>query len=191
MLIDRYEQDQLLFNANLKGNTTQAGIEAYRGDLVLEEGEIADAMGRRKPPHSVVKQVALLASTGKLTFVSGFLEKIEGLPLFADKYAKDMAADATVALFVENIAKPMLVEYQGIAYTLLPMLEGENTVWNELMEMLGLEKGDFKGQSAEDKVITMYESFKKDYTSKAPKLSIDEAIAQAVEVKKEARVGPV
>lgn len=191
MLIDRYEQDQLLFNANLKGNTTQAGTEAYRGDLVLEEGEIADAMGRRKPPHSVVKQVALLASADKLTFVSGFLEKIEGLSLFADKYGKDMAAGATIVLFVENIAKPMQVEYQGFTYNLIPMLEGENTVWNELMEMLGLEKGDFKGQSAEDKVITLYEEFKKGFKSSAPQLSYADAVAQAIEVKKEARVGPV
>ncbi|WP_054774324.1 hypothetical protein [Methylogaea oryzae] len=50
MLLNRYEHDQLLFNANLKGATTQAGLEAYRGDLVLEEGEIADALGRRKRP---------------------------------------------------------------------------------------------------------------------------------------------
>lgn len=191
MLLTRYEQEQLLFNANLKGNTSQADTEAYRGDLVLEEGEIADIQGRRKPPHSVVKQVALLATAGKLTFVSGFMEKIESLPLFADKYGKDLAEGAPIVLFVENIAAPLHVTYHGANYALIPMLEGENTVWNELLEMLGLEKGDFKGQSAEDKVLTVYEAVKSDFKTGSPAMDFATASAHAVTVKKEARVGAV
>lgn len=191
MLLTRYEQDQLLFNANLKGKTSQADGEAYRGDLVLEEGEIADAQGRRKPPHSVVKQAVLLAAAGKLVFVSGFMEKIGSLPLFVDKYGKDFADGMPAILFVENIAKPMQVDYRGVGYALIPLLEGENTVWNELLDLLALEKGDFKGQSAEDKVITVCDAVKKDFKPNYPKPSYEEALTQAVAVKKEARVGAV
>ncbi|WP_054774325.1 hypothetical protein [Methylogaea oryzae] len=134
--------------------------------------------------------MALLATADKLTFVSGFMEKIESLPLFADKYGKDIAADAPAVLFVENIAKPMRVEYQGVEYTMIPLLEGENTVWNELLELLGLEKGDFKGQSAEDKVITVCDAVKKDLKA-YPAFDYAAAVSQAVAVKKEARVGAV
>lgn len=43
MLFDRYEQQGLLFNMNFKEASTTAGKAAYRGELVLVEGEIGDA----------------------------------------------------------------------------------------------------------------------------------------------------
>ena len=70
---------------------------------------------------------------------------------------------------------------------LRPMIEGDGTVWNDLNETLGLEKTDFKGQSAADKVITVYESVKGDYTPKYPEVSWEEALGQVIEVKKELR----
>ena len=42
MLLDRYEQDQLLFNMNFKSPTSSAGV-AYRGELVIVPGDVADA----------------------------------------------------------------------------------------------------------------------------------------------------
>ena len=44
MLFDRYEQSQLLFNMNFKEAVGDKA--AYRGELVLIEGEVADAQGR-------------------------------------------------------------------------------------------------------------------------------------------------
>jgi hypothetical protein len=49
MLLDTFETQGLLFNSNFK-DAAGAGLQAYRGDLVLIEGEVADTMGRRKPP---------------------------------------------------------------------------------------------------------------------------------------------
>lgn len=190
MLLTRYEEQQRLTNTNLKGKTTRADCYAYRGDLVLEEGEVADAQGRRKPPISVFKQAALLATSEKLVFIAGFLDKIEYLPLFVEKYGADFADDVRCVLFVENIADPIQVEYQGVCYAMIPLIEGTGMVWNELADLLGLEKSDFKGQSAEDKLITVYESFVKDFTPKFPKLGYEDAVGKTILVKKEDR-GPV
>ena len=187
MLLNRYDENALLTNANIKEKTTLPNIDAYRGDLVLEEGEIADALGRRKPPLSVIKQTAILAGEDKIIFISGFLEKLEYLTLFYKKYADDVTEGLSAVFYVENISKPMQVKYHNIHHVLLPMVEGEGTVWNELNEELALQKTDFKGQSAADKVVTVYESVKSDYHPKYPEFSFEDALAQVVEVKKELR----
>lgn len=191
MLLSRYEQDQRLFNANLKGRTSRADTEAYRGDLVVEEGDIADAQGRRKPPRSVVKQAVLLTTADRVAFVAGFLEKLEFLPVFADRYGGDFSADTLAVWFVENIDQPMGVACGGIVHSVIPLLEGENTVWNELLERLGLEKGDFKGQSGEDKVVTVFDAARKEFPFASAALDCEAALARTVAVKKEARVGAV
>lgn len=187
MLLNRYDERALLTNINIREATTIPSLDAYRGDLVLEEGEVADAMGRRKPPLSVIKQAALLAGEDKITFISGFLEKLEYLPLFYEKYADDLAADLSVVFYVENIPKPIQVEYRGVRHVLMPMIEGEGTVWNELNEELALQKSDFKGQSAADKVVTVGNTVKGDYHPKYPEVSWEEALSAVVAVKKELR----
>ena len=45
MSLDRYEP--LFFNANFKEAASDASLVAYRGELILQEGEVADANGRR------------------------------------------------------------------------------------------------------------------------------------------------
>lgn len=187
MLLSRYEENQLLTNVNVKEGTTTPGLDAFRGDLVLVEGEVADALGRRKPPVTVMKQVAMLTTADKITFISGFLEKLEQLPLFYEKYALEVAEDLAAVFYVENIPKPVQVKYHGVHHYLMPMVEGEGTVWNDLNEALGLEKSDFKGQSAGDKVITVCQAVKTDYKPKYPEVSWEEAQGLVIEVKKELR----
>ena len=45
MLFDAYEQKGLLFNMNFK--EANGHYAAYRGDLVLELGEVGDALGHQ------------------------------------------------------------------------------------------------------------------------------------------------
>lgn len=187
MLLNQLEESQLLTNINVKESTTTPKLDGYRGDLVLVEGEIADALGRRMPPLLVTKQVAMLTTEDKIIFISGFLEKLDQLPLFYEKYSAEIAGDLVSVFYVENIPKPVQVKYNGIHNYLMPMIEGDGTVWNELNETLGLEKTDFKGQSAADKVITVYTAVKTDYKPRYPEVSWEEALSQVIEVKKELR----
>ena len=57
------------------------------------------------------------------------------------------------------------------------------------MDDLRLDKDDFKGQSAEDKVITMFDAIK-GFKPRYEQVTLDDAAKLTVAVKKEAR-GPV
>lgn len=186
MLFDSYEQQGLFFNMNFKDKTS-SGPQAYRGDLVLTEGEVADASGRRKPPTATVRQSVLLGSEDKLLLAAGFLDEVAKLGLFAERYGKDFAADIKLLFFVANIAKPLQVELAGANASLVPLEDG--MVWNELLEVVHLDKDDLKGQSAADKVVTVLGAFK-DYKPKGDAVTLDEALTRTVAVKLGGR-GPV
>jgi hypothetical protein len=146
-LLKTYEQQALLCNISISAPTTKPGLDAFRGDLVLEEGDIADASGRRMPPRSVVKQAILLIDHDKISFLAGTLIDLALLPLFAERYRKDVAGAIRVVFYVENLGQALITECDGITYILIPHTDG-GAVWNTLMEDLRLDKDDFKGQSA-------------------------------------------
>lgn len=187
MLLDIYESRALLTNQSVKGATTQNGLFAFRGDLVIEEGDIADAQGRRNPPKSVIKQVVILATDSKIIGIAGEIIDLAHLEFFATKYAPDLQTDLPVLLYVANLGKPVNVEWGGVHYILMPHDDG--AVWNTLMDDLRLDKDDFKGQTPEDKVITMFDAIKQ-FKPKYESVSYDDAFKLTIEVKKEAR-GPV
>lgn len=180
MLIDTYEAQSLLFNINFK-ETASNGMQAYRGDLVLIEGEVADAQGRRKPPIATMVGAGLLAEGDKLKLLSGSLDEIAHLPVLAEKYAESMTAATVAIVYVVNIAKPMQVEIAGTRYALLPLDDG--MAWNQLVDELKLEKSDFKGKSSGDKVVTVYEAAL-DYTPKYETVTLDVALSRATDAKR-------
>jgi hypothetical protein len=56
--------------------------------------------------------------------------------------------------------------------------------------LLYIEKADLKGQSAEDKVVTVFVAAK-GFVSKIPTVAFDDDLNHTIVVKKEAAVGPV
>lgn len=155
MLLDRYEH--LFFNANFK-EAADGALAAYRGELIVTEGEIADEQGRRKPPVEVMKQAIVLADGDKLKFISGSLDEFSYFHGFMDKFGADITADTLVILFVVNINNPFIADINGAKAVFIPLVQG--MTWNELGDLAALEKGDFKGQGAAEKVVTMYNALK-------------------------------
>lgn len=172
MIFDAFETDGLLLNTNFKESAGKPGYSAYRGDLVLVEGEIADAAGRRKPPVSAMRQVVALANGEKLTLLIGSLDELAELPALLEKYAAHITPETRLMLFVINAAKSFQTCIAGIPVEVVSLPEG--AVWTELCDTLGLEKGDFKGQSSGEKVMTIYSALL-DHRSKAPELAWEEA----------------
>ena len=64
----------------------------------------------------------------------------------------------------------------------IPMVQG--VVWNELCDIVALEKGDFKGLSAADKVLRLFKALK-DNKFKYPELAIGEALGKTNANKRE------
>lgn len=188
MLLKTYEEKCLLCNLSVNGATTQADTYAYRGDLVLAEGEIADDAGRRLPPTAVVKQATVLVKGDKISMISGIIVELAQVPLFVERYRQDLAADLKVLFYVQDLTKSLITELDGITIILLPHLDG-GAAWQTLMDDLRMDKDDFKGQTAEDKVITMAEGLA-DYKPKLDTLSFEQCLTFVSKIQREHR-GPV
>jgi hypothetical protein len=191
MLLEKFDSQTLLWITTLVGKTSTAGVSAFRGDLVLIEGALREGSNNirdRKTPELVINQAAVLADSDKILFVNGLLFKLEHLPIFIEKYKDTLTPETLALLYVENISSPMQIILEGITFNLVPHKEG--MIWNETLELLYIEKADLKGQSGEDKVVTVYEAAKS-YKSKVEPISLETALTQTIAVKKDASVGPI
>ncbi len=189
MLLEHYNIQGLLSITSVLGPTSEKEFYAFRGDLVLKEGELRDGNERdRKPPEFVIHQAILLANAEKLLFASGLFYQLDKIEMFVDKYKDALTSETLLLFYVENITDDMVVAYQGLTLQLLPYKDG--MIWNDLLEELYLEKADLKGQSAEDKVVTVYEAAKR-FESKATALSFSDALEKTVVVEKDLASGPV
>ncbi|MBR9885049.1 MAG: hypothetical protein GYB21_15965 [Oceanospirillales bacterium] len=186
MLLNTYDDQALLFNTNFTEKTSSGGV-AYRGELVVQEGEIADAQGRRKPPVSLLLGAVLLEENEQITLMVGLLNELATLEPLLEKYGKDLADNLCAMIFVRNIDTPLILDALGKRFFLIPLDEG--IPWNTAIDELALEKSDFKGQSAGDKLVTLYNEMK-GYKAKGDQVSLEEALERTVEVKLTAR-GPV
>lgn len=189
MLLENLDKEGLTFITNVLGATSESGIWAYRGDLVLIQGSFREGSTTdRKPPELLLHQTAILADSDKFIFLNGMFSELQHLAVFLEKYKQFLTPDTLTLLYVENIETTMQIELEGVTFRLLPYKEG--MVWNETMETLYIEKADLKGQSAEDKVVTVYEAAKS-YKAKGEMLSFEEALGKTIVVKKAAAVGPI
>ena len=184
MLLSDYAQANLLCNISFNSKTSRPGEFAYRGDMVLEEGEIADDQGRRLPPVTVIRQAIVLANESKITLFVGGVADIALLTLAMERYAKDFDSGIQPIFFVENIGKPIKTKLQQFDAVLLPI--SDTAVWSEVIEELHLEKDDFKGQSAEDKLITLNGAIL-DYHPKYESVDFATALTRTVQVKHQGR----
>jgi len=182
MLFDSYDENTLLLNSNFKSKADADNTYAYRGELVLIEGEVGDAMGRKKPPVSVMRNAVLLSVDDKLALIAGCLDELDQLSQLVEKYKDDFAADMKAMMFVVNITKPMQVVLEGVTFVLIPLTEG--IAWNELLDELYIIKSDLKGQSAAQKVVTAYSEFGS-YKGKGEVVTLDEAAAFTADIKRE------
>ena len=187
MLLDQFEKQGLFFYSNFKETTSTGGMMAYRGGLVLVEGEVIDTQGRRGKPPIMLDGAVILAAADKIKLLAGTIDELDHLQIMLDKYAGYFTRDTRVVLYVVNIGEPIQVEVAGVNIILIPMVDG--LVWNELVDELRLQKGDFKGQSSADKLVTVLDAFTS-YRPKYEKLSLEEAHGRTIVAQRVDR-GPV
>ena len=125
MLMTRYEP--LIFNANFTETSSDGKYVAYRGELTICEGEVADAQGRRMAPKGVLKQSVSLASGDKLVFVGGFTDKLELLEPFVAKYGPDFTPATSQAQAEARQDQPRRSHGPGGSMSSRPPLQGLET----------------------------------------------------------------
>nr|CRH04612.1 conserved protein of unknown function [Candidatus Magnetococcus massalia] len=179
MLLETYNKEELLININVNAATSDGAQRAFRGDLVLVEGEFHELSGKKLAPKAVLNQAVMLGDGDKIKFMGGCLRTVDLLPIFVEKYGADLAEECQPIFYVYNLRESFKVDMDGKEYVLIGLEEG--MVWNELMDELYLEKSDFKGQSSGDKLITMYDGAK-DYKPKYAMTPFTEVKSKAIEL---------
>lgn len=140
----RLEAEGRLLNAVLKGPTRKLGRFGFRGELALRFApRLAD---EARPPELSCDQVIAAAQAGEpaLKFFAGYLLSFEHLKDVAEVLGDTLGAGGVYILFCNNIdlAKRYQVDYGGVTWRVLPI--DEATVYNELLDLLYLERNDLK-----------------------------------------------
>jgi len=166
--LGRLEAEGRLLNSVLKGPTKKAGRVGFRGDIALKfAAKMAD---EARPPEISSDQVIAVAHEGEphIAFLTGFLLSFEYLKMLAEVLGDALSPQGVYVLYVDNIdiSKKYSVDYAGVTFTILPI--DEATVYNEVLELLYLEKGDLKKLDTADKAA----GFKADF----PKLTYEEGL---------------
>lgn len=148
----RLEAEGRLLNPVLKAPTHVAGRFGFRGELALRfAAKLAD---EARPPELTCDQVMAVATRGddKLPFFCGWLLSFESLKDVAEALGDTLSAGGKYFLYCDNIdlSKKYQVPYKGAMFYVLPILE--NTVYNEMLELLYLEKTELKKKDTAGKL---------------------------------------
>jgi hypothetical protein len=150
--LGRLESEGRLFNPLHKALTSKPGRVGFRGELALRFApKLAD---EARPPELMCPQVMAIANVGEkhIPFFAGYLLSFEYLKDVAEVLGASMTAGGKYFLFCDNIdlSKKYQVPYKGAMFYVLPILE--STVYNEMLDLLYLEKNDLKKKDTPGKL---------------------------------------
>ncbi|PXW94359.1 hypothetical protein C7444_11458 [Sphaerotilus hippei] len=175
-VLGRLEAEGRLLNSVLKGPTKKPGRIGFRGDIALKfQVKKAD---EARPPEISSDQVIAAAHADEpyLAFMCGFLVSFEYVKLLAEVLGDALAPQGKYFLFCDNIdiSKRYQVDFGGATFYILPI--DEATVYNELLQLLYLEKNDLKKLDTAGKVDAIADKAK-GFDQTFPKISYEEGLA--------------
>jgi hypothetical protein len=116
----------------------------FRGELALKFAEKLSDEAR--PPELKLDQVMIAAPVGGsvLSFLAGFAPSLEHLRNVCEVLGEKLGKDGKYFFFAGNldISKKYRIAYGGADFWVLPL--DEATVYNEILELLRIEKSDLK-----------------------------------------------
>lgn len=137
------------FSGELSG-----GLYGYRGAMIVEEGKQISP-DRKLPPKIQAKQVVMINKDEKVVFFACELESIEHfVPMFT-KYKTFFSSEGLNLLYVTDLNKSGTFTYEGVTFTAFVL--DESSVWNELLDLGDLDKGELKKMSSEEKIEAIYD----------------------------------
>ena len=140
----RLEAEGRLLNPVLKSPTHKPGRYGFRGELALKFApKLAD---EARPPELSAEQVMAVAEEGSATipFIAAYLHSFEYLKALTGVLGETLSPSGKYFMFCNNI--DLLTKYEaalgGATFYILPI--DEATVYNELLELLDLERNTLK-----------------------------------------------
>ncbi|MHB1230565.1 MAG: hypothetical protein ACYCY3_09705 [Halothiobacillus sp.] len=170
------EQHKRLQNPVFKGEINPQGRLGFRGEIAIKFApSIAD---EARPPEIVAQQVITGAEPGqeKINFLTCYLLSFGYLEALVDVLGESLDAAGKYFMFCNNIdlSKRYSINYRGIHFYILPIEEA--TVYNEILELLYLERNDLKKLDTAGKVNRIMDSALK-FEAKFPESSFEECLA--------------
>lgn len=170
------EAGKRLCNPVFKGATGKSDRFGFRGEIAIEFApQFAD---EARPPLLTANQVIAVAREGEpgLDFLTTYLLSFEYLKPLADVLAPVLKPDGKYFLFCNNIdlSKRYQVAYGGATFYVLPI--DEATAYNELLELLHLERNDLKRLDTAGKVDRVADVALK-FSDTFPSITYEEGLA--------------
>lgn len=174
----RLDAEGRLLNSVLKSPTHKPGRFGFRGDLALKfQAKLAD---EARPPEFSAEQVIAVAQAGEpgIAFLAAYVLSFDYLKTLAEVMGDLLSPTGKYFFFVDNqdIARKYTMAYAGTTFHLLPI--DESTVYNEMLQLLYIDKNDVKkldtaGKSdyLADRALAFRDSF--------PRITYDEALTLA------------
>jgi len=171
----RLDSESRLFNAVHKGPTKVAGRFGFRGAIALVfQEQMAD---EKRPPEIAADQVMAIAMAGEKTFpfVAAYLHSFGYLEKFVEVMGDLLVPGGKYFMFCNNIdlLKKYRVEMKGVTFFILPM--EESTVYNEILELLYLEKTELKRLDTAGKLDAVADAALK-FTATYPEITYQEGL---------------
>ena len=172
----RLESEGRLLNPLHKDTMAKPGRFGFRGELALRFApKLAD---EARPPELLSQQVMAVANLGEkhLPFFAGYLLSFAYLKDVAEVLGDTLSAGGKYFLFCNNIdlSKKYQVPYKGALFYVLPI--DESTVYNELLDLLYLEKNDLKKKDTAGKLDAVADAALK-YDVTFDTITYDEGLA--------------
>lgn len=164
-----------LQNPVLKDATKKPGRFGFRGELAIKFApQLAD---EARPPEITCDQVMAIANEGEkgIPFFTGYLLSFGYLNLVVEALGDTLMPDGKYFLFCNNIdfLKKYTVKMGGATFYILPL--DESTVYNELLELLRLEKGDLKKLDTASKLDVVADKALK-FSATYPEITYEEGV---------------
>lgn len=171
----RLEAEKRLQNPVLKEATKKPGRFGFRGEIAIKfADQVAD---EARPPEVSAAQVMAIANEGEkgIPFFAGYLLSFGYLNMLVEALGETLQSDGKYFVFCNNmdLLKKYQVNMGGATFYILPL--DEATVYNELLELLRLEKGDLKKLDTASKLDLVADKALK-FTANYPVITFEEGL---------------
>ncbi len=158
-----------------KGETNKPGRFGFRGEIALEfQKAMAD---EKRPPEIKLDQVMMVAGVNEPTvpFIAAFALSLAHLHLLCEHIGDKLSPTGKYFFFAGNldISKKYQIAYGGATFWVLPLEEA--TVYNELLDLFRIERGDLKKLDTAGKLDAIADKAAT-FTAKWPEISFEEGL---------------
>lgn len=164
------DQQKRLLSPVYKGALKKAD-EGFRGEIALKFAtQLAD---EARPPEIAAFQTMFSITGGKFDFIACELESLAYLENLRNVLGDFLKPEGQYFAFAGNvdISKKYAITLDGIPFNVLPL--DEATVYNELLDLIGLERNDLKKLDTAAKLDKIKEAAVK-FKGKFPAISFEQ-----------------